>query len=160
MADDRDQPTVGDEGLGQALAFLGRRHTGAEAIDDMSLDNRASGPPAPSRAMAAGSETRPPPPAPIALDLAGALGDVLDGRGLAITVAGLPAGAQLSAGSDNRDGSWSLGPGDLDGLTISLSADAEAELTLSVTAAVEDGAGRPRPVARLAVSIVAVDGST
>ncbi len=151
---------IGDEGLGQALAFLDRRHTGAEAIDDMSLNNRALGPAAPSGAMAAGSEDRPPPPAPIALDLAGALGDVLDARGLAITVTGLPAGAHLSAGSDNRDGSWSLGPGDLDGLTISLPADAEAELTLDVTAAVEDGAGRPRPVARLAVSIIAVDGST
>ncbi len=153
---------VGDEGLGQALAFLGRRHTGAEAIDDMSLNNRAPGPAAPSGAMAAGSEDQPPPAAaaPIALDLAGALGDVLDARGLAITVAGLPAGAHLSAGSDNGDGSWSLGPGDLDGLTISLPADAEAELTLGVTAAVEDGAGRSRPVARLAVSIVAVDGST
>ncbi len=151
---------IGDEGLGQALAFLDRRHTGAEAIDDMSLDNRAPGPAAPSGVMAAGSKEQSPPPAPITLDLAGALGDVLDARGLAITVAGLPAGAQLSAGSDNRDGSWSLGPGDLDGLTISLSADAEAELTLSVTAAMPDRAGRPRPVARLAVSIVPADGST
>ena len=152
---------VGDEGLGQALAFLDRRHTGAEAIDDMSLDNRAPAPAAPSGVMAAGSKDQsPPPPAPIALDLAGALGDVLDARGLAITVAGLPAGARLSAGSDNRDGGWSLGPGDLDGLTISLSADAEAELTLRVTATMPDGAGRPRPVARLAVSIVPVDGST
>ena len=45
--------------------------------------------------------------------------EVLGLEGLAsVTVAGVPAGGQLSAGTDNGDGTWTLQPDELDGLNI------------------------------------------
>ena len=54
----------------------------------------------------------------------------------AITVADVPVGAALSAGTDSGDGTWTLTADQLDGLTIipSLHSDTDFTLTLSVTA--------------------------
>jgi hypothetical protein len=49
----------------------------------------------------------------IALDITAALGDTDGSESLAITVGGVPAGATLSSGTDNGDGTWSLTTGDL-----------------------------------------------
>ncbi|WP_345773616.1 hypothetical protein, partial [Azospirillum oleiclasticum] len=51
----------------------------------------------------------------IALDLSAALTDTDGSETLSVTIAGLPDGATLSAGTDNGDGSWTLAPADLDG---------------------------------------------
>jgi VCBS repeat-containing protein len=59
-----------------------------------------------------------------------------------VTIAGVPAGAQLSAGTDNGDGSWTLAGDDLAGLaslTLTPPADWSGDLTLSVTAISTDG---------------------
>jgi hypothetical protein len=51
-----------------------------------------------------------------------------------ITIADVPAGAVLSAGTDNGDGTWTLTAADLDGLTITPPPDSDADFTLSITA--------------------------
>ncbi|NQV98710.1 MAG: tandem-95 repeat protein, partial [Rhodospirillales bacterium] len=56
-----------------------------------------------------------------------------------ITIAGVPAGAELSAGTDNGDGSWTLAPDDLAGLTIRPAENSDADFTLSVSATTVDG---------------------
>jgi hypothetical protein len=75
----------------------------------------------------------------IALDISGALGDLDGSESLTVTVEGVPDGAALSAGADNGDGSWTLTPGDLPGLTISPPAGSDADFTLTVSATAEEG---------------------
>ncbi len=88
---------------------------------------------------------------PIALDIATALDDIREVEGLAITIAGVPGNARLSAGSDNGDGTWTLGPEQLDGLTLAPAADATGDIALTVTAASDADT-----LARLAVTVEAV----
>jgi hypothetical protein len=91
---------------------------------------------------------------PIALDIAGALADLLGRDGLSIHVAGVPKGARLSAGTTARDGLWILDPSDLDGLTIALPTEAdEVSLIVSALAPPADGLTTPRVLARLVVEI-------
>jgi hypothetical protein len=54
--------------------------------------------------------------------------------GVVITV---PAGATLSAGTDNNDGTWSLTEAQLDGLTITPEANSDVDLSISVSATVD-----------------------
>ncbi|CCG07417.1 FecR domain-containing protein [Pararhodospirillum photometricum] len=70
----------------------------------------------------------------LALSLAAALADTDGAETLALTIAGLPAGATLSAGTRNADGTWSLTPAQLTGLTLTPPADSDAGFTLIVTA--------------------------
>ena len=56
-----------------------------------------------------------------------------------ITISGVPAGAALSAGTDNLDGTWTLSEDDLDGLTITPPADSDVDFTLEVNATLADG---------------------
>ena len=74
--------------------------------------------------------------APIPLDIAAALTDTDGSEVLSITVAGVPAGGILSAGTDNGDGSWTLTPAQLTGLTVTLpdNLPGDAPFTLTVTA--------------------------
>ena len=72
--------------------------------------------------------------APIALNIASALTDLDGSESLSITVSGMPAGAALSAGTDNHDGSWTLTPGQLGGLTVTPPANSDGDFTLTVTA--------------------------
>ncbi len=73
----------------------------------------------------------------IALDISALLTDT-DGSEVlsAITIAGVPAGAALSAGTDNGGGNWSVDEADLAGLTITPPEDFSGnfELTVSATA--------------------------
>lgn len=84
-------------------------------------------------AAASGNEN-----APIPLDVSAALTDLDGSEVLAVTIAGVPAGAVLSAGTDNGDGTWTLTPAQLVGLTIlvpdNLSGDAAFTLTVTATA--------------------------
>jgi FecR protein/WD40-like Beta Propeller Repeat len=52
---------------------------------------------------------------------------------VSITVAGLPSGATLSAGALNEDGTWTLTPAELSGLTLSAGEDTSATLTITAT---------------------------
>ena len=85
----------------------------------------------------------------VGLDIAAALADIRHTRGLAITIAGLPETAGLTAGTRNGDGTWTLDPGQLDGLGLILPPGADGELVLGVTASDD----RARTVARLAITV-------
>lgn len=78
--------------------------------------------------------------ATIALTLAASMpsgtGETID----TITVTGVPDGAVLSAGADNNDGTWTLSPDDLDGLTLTPPTDFNGTLSLGVIATSTDGA--------------------
>ena len=74
-----------------------------------------------------------------------------------ITVSGVPSGAQLSAGTDNLDGTWTLTPADLAGLTVTPAADSDADFTLSVSAtSAETDGGSATTVASLDVTVTGV----
>ncbi|MFO0996629.1 MAG: Ig-like domain-containing protein [Alphaproteobacteria bacterium] len=73
---------------------------------------------------------------PIAIDVTS--GASYGGELLSVTIAGVPDGAVLSAGTDNGDGSWTLSPDQLGGLTITPAQDSSADFTLSVTATATD----------------------
>jgi hypothetical protein len=55
-----------------------------------------------------------------------------------VTIAGVPNGATLSAGTDNGDGTWTLSPNDLTGLQITPPANSNVDFTLQVSATSED----------------------
>ncbi|MGE0093268.1 MAG: Ig-like domain-containing protein [Alphaproteobacteria bacterium] len=109
---------------------------------------------APSLAVsdASGSEDQP-----IALDIASALTDVDGSETLSITIAGVPTGASLSAGTDNGDGTWTLTPAQLAGLTVTPPANSDADFTLIVSAtSTEAAGGSATTTASLAVTVNAV----
>jgi len=70
----------------------------------------------------------------IALNIDAALTDTDGSETLSVTISGVPTGAQLSAGTDNQDGTWTLESGDLNGLTITPPANSNEDIALSVTA--------------------------
>ncbi len=53
---------------------------------------------------------------------------------LSIVIGNMPSGATLSAGIDNHDGTWTLTPAQLTGLTITPPANFSGQIDLSVTA--------------------------
>ena len=73
----------------------------------------------------------------IALDIDAGLAD--SSEALTVTISGVPDGATLSAGTDNGDGTWTLGSDQLDGLTITPAEDFSGSLDLGVTATSADG---------------------
>ncbi|SOB95984.1 beta strand repeat-containing protein [Thalassospira xiamenensis] len=73
----------------------------------------------------------------IALDIDAGLAD--SSEVLSVTISGVPEGATLSAGTDNGDGTWTLGSDDLDGLTITPANDFSGSFDLTVTAQSADG---------------------
>ncbi|HBT42257.1 MAG TPA: hypothetical protein DEB21_09630 [Rhodospirillaceae bacterium] len=81
------------------------------------------------------------PVATYPIDIAAALTDTDGSESLGITLAGVPAGAVLSAGTDNGDGTWTLQPNDLPDLNITVPGNiTEAfQLDVSATATESDG---------------------
>ena len=77
----------------------------------------------------------------IALDVASALTDTDGSETLSVVVSGMPAGANLSAGVDNGDGTWTLNQSQLTGLTITPPADSDVDFTLTVTSNSTEGNG-------------------
>ncbi len=77
--------------------------------------------------------------AAIALNIAAAPVD--PDETLSITVAGVPAGATLSAGTDNGDGTWTLTADQLAGLTLTPAANYSGEIALTVVATATDADG-------------------
>ncbi|MBW4532174.1 MAG: VCBS repeat-containing protein [Aphanothece saxicola GSE-SYN-MK-01-06B] len=76
---------------------------------------------------------------PIALNIAAsfASSDANDLR--TILISGVPTGATLSAGTDNNNGTWSLTPAQLTGLTITVATAANFALTVTATSAETTG---------------------
>ncbi|EKF06980.1 hemolysin-type calcium-binding region, partial [Thalassospira profundimaris WP0211] len=73
----------------------------------------------------------------IALDIEAGLSDASEV--LSVTISGVTEGARLSAGTDNGDGTWSLAPGDLAGLTLTPAEDYSGAFDLDVTVTSTDG---------------------
>ena len=90
----------------------------------------------------------------IPLDIAAALTDA--GESLSISIAGLPEGAALSAGTDNGDGTWTLTGDQLSGLTVTPPADSNEDFNLTVTATSTDGTSTASTAAILAVAVTGV----
>ncbi|MHA2688095.1 tandem-95 repeat protein [Vibrio harveyi] len=75
---------------------------------------------------------------PVSLDIDAALTDTDGSENLAILIEDVPEGSSLSAGVDNGDGTWSLQPGELEGLEFIPSADFNGDVTLIVNATSTD----------------------
>jgi Ca2+-binding RTX toxin-like protein len=94
----------------------------------------------------------------IELDIAAALADNDGSELLSVTVSGLPSGASLSAGNLNQDGSVTLSPAQLPGLTLTPAPESSGDFTLGVTAtATESSTGlTATTTVTLPVSVIAV----
>ncbi|WP_420416831.1 hypothetical protein [Pacificispira sp.] len=92
----------------------------------------------------------------IALDITSALTDQDGSETLSITITGIPEGATLSAGTVNEDGSVTLTPDQLDGLTITPAANSADDFTLTVTATSTDGTDTATQTAELPVTVTGV----
>ncbi len=94
----------------------------------------------------------------IALDIDAALIDTDGSESLSVTISDVPDGATLSAGTENDDGTWTLESGDLNGLTITPSADSsdDFQLSVSVTTTEADGGDTSTSTATLDVSVAGV----
>ncbi|WP_186176492.1 tandem-95 repeat protein [Vibrio jasicida] len=75
---------------------------------------------------------------PVPLDIDAALTDTDGSENLVILIEDVPEGSSLSAGVDNGDGTWSLQPGELEGLEFIPSADFNGDVTLTVNATSTD----------------------
>ena len=97
----------------------------------------------------------------ISLSITTALGDLDGSESLSITIADVPTGATLSAGTDNGDGTWTLTPAQLSGLTITPPADSDADFALSVTATSTEATGGDTAIANGTLNVtVAADADT
>ena len=75
----------------------------------------------------------------LALTLSSALTDLDGSESLSIKITGVPSTATLSAGTHNTDGSWSLTPAQLSGLSVTSSS--VSDFTLNVTATSKEVSG-------------------
>ena len=66
---------------------------------------------------------------------------------VSVTIAGVPSDATLSAGTKNSDGSWTLSPGQLSGLTLKAGEVTTANLTITATNTVGAGASTAQSIA-------------
>jgi hypothetical protein len=89
----------------------------------------------------------------IALSLASALTDTDGSETLAVTIAGVPSSAALSAGTDQGGGVWTLTSAQLAGLTITPPADSDADFALTVTATSTDGTDTASTVDTINVTV-------
>ena len=106
-----------------------------------------------SAEIAAGAED-----SAIALDISSALTDTDGSETLSITIDGVPDGATLSAGTVNPDGSVTLTPAQLEGLTLTPPANSDADFSLQITSTTTEGASGATATATttLPVSVTAV----
>ncbi len=128
-----------DSGPSAAFAALGLEVRNFEEIDITVIDSE-TGEEVPgfltpevalNVASAAGDEDTA-----IALSISAAVTNAPDLFDVAVSIAGLPAGAALSAGTDNGDGSYTLSAAELVGLTLTPPANSgdDFDLTVSATA--------------------------
>ncbi len=95
----------------------------------------------------------------IALDIASSLMDTDGSESLSLTVSGVPSGAVLSAGTDNGDGSWTLSPTNLIGLSITppLNYEGSFDLTVAAISTEASNSDTESTVATLNVNVTAVN---
>ena len=78
----------------------------------------------------------------IPLDISVALADTDGSESItSVTISGVPAGAALSAGADNGNGSWTVDVADVEGLTLTPAPDSDADFSLTVTATATEADG-------------------
>jgi len=77
---------------------------------------------------------------PIPLALSAALLDLDGSESLSVVLEGMPAGSRLSAGVNNGDGSWTLRPAQLSGLTLTPPRDWSGRMELTLAAHAMEGA--------------------
>jgi hypothetical protein len=87
----------------------------------------------------------------IALDLSAVLSDASES--LVIVISGVPAGATLSHGSDNGDGSWTVAQADLDTLGITPPANFSGTMNLQIEASSTDGTDTTSTTAAFTVTV-------
>ncbi|MBL0933035.1 MAG: hypothetical protein IBJ15_23355, partial [Alphaproteobacteria bacterium] len=134
------------------LAQLERADTPAPApVSNEPPPDTTASPPELDVAPASGLEDHA-----VALDIAAQLTDRDGSETLGVTIAGVPEGATLSAGTDLGDGAWLLTPADLPGLTITPPPDFSGTLNLTVTATSHEGGATSSVTSTLAVDIEAV----
>ncbi|MCF3629449.1 FecR domain-containing protein [Thalassospiraceae bacterium LMO-SO8] len=77
---------------------------------------------------------------PIALNIdADAAAEDINGEVVSVTIAGVPEGATLSAGTFNADtGEWTVAAADVEGLTVSLPEDFDTDFSLQVSATAQE----------------------
>ncbi|MCC9626775.1 Ig-like domain-containing protein, partial [Thalassospira sp. MA62] len=90
----------------------------------------------------------------IGLDIDAALTD--SSEVLSVTISGVPDGASLSAGTNNGDGTWTLSPDQLSGLTITPSENFSGSFDLGVTATSTDGSDTATTSDSLTVDVTGV----
>ncbi|MFD1108546.1 hypothetical protein [Pseudoroseomonas ludipueritiae] len=95
---------------------------------------------------------------PIALDLGAVLADRDGSEILSLALEGLPPGARLSAGINNGDGSWTLAPSQLAGLTLTPPGNWSGHMALVLVAHAMEGADASHATSRagFAVEVEAV----
>ncbi|MBF0193452.1 MAG: hypothetical protein HQL71_02800, partial [Magnetococcales bacterium] len=77
----------------------------------------------------------------ISLDIASGLTDTDGSESLSITIEGVPTGATLSNGTNNGDGTWTLGAEDLADLSVTPANNSDEDFTLTVTASSTEANG-------------------
>ncbi len=94
---------------------------------------------------------------PFALNISSYLTDSDGSETLSIVISGIPAGASLSAGINNGNGSWTLLPAQLTGLTMNLPAHRDNDFTLLITAtSSETAGGSAQATTSIPVTVLAV----
>ncbi|WP_372624038.1 hypothetical protein [Falsiroseomonas sp.] len=93
----------------------------------------------------------------IALNLGAALADTDGSETLSVSLLGVPAGFALSAGTRQGDGTWSLAPGGLAGLTLTAPADWNGTLNLALRATSQDGTTTATTTRSFAVTVTPVN---
>jgi Ca2+-binding RTX toxin-like protein len=92
----------------------------------------------------------------VPLNLAASLTDTDGSETLSLKVSGLPAGATLSAGTANTDGSWTLAAGDVAGVTMTATNASAFVLTIAATSA-EAAGGSATVTTTLPVTVIGHD---
>ena len=93
----------------------------------------------------------------IALDLATSLQDADGSESItSVVVTGIPSGATLSAGIDNGDGTWTLTPGELGGLTVTPPSHFAGTISLGIDVTTTDGADTETTSDTFDVTVTAV----
>ena len=90
----------------------------------------------------------------IPLSIAAALTDTSET--LSILISGVPAGATLSAGTNNLNGTWSLTPAQLSGLTLTPPSNFSGAIVLTVSATSADGSDTAVTTTTLTVDVAGV----
>lgn len=93
----------------------------------------------------------------IALPITAAVTNAPDLFDISVTVSGVPFSASLSAGTDNLDGTYTLGAADLAGLTITPPSDSSDDFTLDVSVTVTNKITGVETSIAAATAMVTVD---